>query len=476
MKNIVTHYNQLKDQSLVTLQKRSSLVLELGSLTADLTRHHIDETTLKSLIDWAKEKNVPEKINALFTGEKVNTTEDLPALHTALRDNKKTRRPDIIEQQQIMKKLVEKVHQGKKITDIVHVGVGGSQLGPELVTEALEPYYQPKIKAHFLSNIDPAACHLLTRDLNPATTLVILVSKSFTTIEMLENGRRLKNWFTQNGITNNQLSEHFVIVTANEAISENTNEFNATTILRFWPWIGGRFSLWSAVGTIIPLAYGWDVFEDLLTGAHKVDHHFQTTPLLGNIPFLLAILGYWYRTTFDYRAHAIVPYSAGLKHLPDYFQQLEMESNGKNTTLEGNPVITATAPVILGLVGTDAQHAFFQWLHQGTDITPIDFIIFKNTPLKEQDGQSHLIANALAQADLLATGRSHDDPHRAYSGNRPSTLLQFNDLSPETLGMLLALYEHKVYVQSILWNINAFDQFGVEGGKEQAQKILKQQA
>ncbi len=456
----------------------------LKTLSVDLSRHNWDKDTFQSLIDFAKEKELEKSIQGFFGGENVNFTEDRPVSHMAMRAdsadhfmiNGKDATPDVMALRARMKKIVDDIHSGKwsgfsgkKITDVVHIGIGGSNLGPQMVVRALTYYHQEKTKIHFIANIDPSELSLLFKQVNPETTLFIIVSKSFTTLETQENAKAAKAWLLANGATEKTVHQNMIAVTA---APEEAAKFGIPKnhTLEFPMWVGGRFSLWSPCGLSIALAIGNDHFDQFFKGAREADQHYKNTPLEKNIPVLMGLVGYWYREFFDYRAHGVVPYASLLDRMPEYLQQVDMESNGKCVDKDNNFVDFGTGPLVFGQVGTTAQHAFFQWLHQGTDIIPCDIIMYENSDYAIANHQQWLNANAIGQADALMLGKDHKNPHQAFKGNRPTTVFTFDRLTPFNLGMLMVLYEHKASVQGFLWGINSFDQFGVELGKIMAKE------
>jgi len=470
--------------------------LNAGRLFLDYSKNRINAETVDLLVDLAEERGLQSAIEKLLQGHSVNFTEQRPALHTALRADASATltlngRNIIAEVQDSLERMATLIHDveagrccgmsGKKFSDAIAIGIGGSSLGPALVSSALAEHGSERMNMHFASNLDPHSLLNAFDSLDPETTLVLVASKSFTTLETSTNAASVRNWFKERGISD--ASTHFFAITANPqaAIESGFSEHN---IFEFWDWVGGRFSLWSAIGLPIALSCGITAFQDLLRGAAEMDEHFATAPLAENAPVMLALLGAWYGNFFGCQSQAIVPYDERLYLLPSYLQQLEMESNGKSVTSNGEAVSGATAPVIWGGIGTDSQHAFFQLLHHGTHLIPTDFLV----PLRrERDLPGHhqaLVANAFAQSRALMWGRTleeleHDgEPgplasHRAFSGNRPSNTIVYDELDAHTLGALIAMYEHKVFVQGILWDINSFDQWGVELGKDMARSISR---
>ncbi|MBS0288175.1 MAG: glucose-6-phosphate isomerase [Proteobacteria bacterium] len=480
-KRLADLFSQDKDR----VQKFS---LSVDEVYLDYSKNFIDDATMTALVDFAQTCELPQKVKHLFSGESVNNTENRPALHTALRQCSSTSLSvngeniiaSIKSQKEKMFRLVNELHQGifhgatgKKITDVVNLGIGGSDLGPAMAVEALNDYQQTPIKLHFVSNIDPDAISSVLKECDCATTLFIISSKSFTTPETLENAKVAKEWL-QKGLKTQEVVKHFVAVTANP---EKAHAFGILpeNILCFWEWVGGRYSIWSTIGLPLAIAIGLENYEEFLLGARKMDEHFKEAPIEQNMPVILGLLGWWYIHGWQGTTIAVLPYSERLKRFADYLQQLDMESNGKSVDKQGERLGYATGPIVWGQAGTNGQHAFYQLLHQGTHFIPIDFIVFKhsNSVLAEQ--HKHLIANAIAQAAALMHGSdtSAKFAHEHMPGNKPSNMLMLEKLTPRALGQLLALYEHKVYVQGVLWDINSFDQPGVELGKKLAKKVVE---
>lgn len=441
----------------------------------------------------------------MFHGEAINSTEGRAVLHTALRNQSgkpvvvdgKDVMPDVNHELDKMRQISDDIrsgrwlgHTGKRISDVVNIGIGGSDLGPAMVTGALKAYHQRDLNVHFVSNVDSA--HLLdtVASLDPERVLFIIVSKTFTTQETMANAQSARRWLLQHINDTAAVAKHFV------AVSTNANavlEFGIArdNILGFWDWVGGRYSLWSTVGLPIALAIGIENFEGLLSGAYQMDEHFRTAPLEQNMPVILALLGIWYRNFVGASSYAVLPYSQRLNRLSAYLQQLDMESNGKSTRKNGEPVDYDTGPIIWGEPGTNGQHAFYQLIHQGTEIIPCDFLIAAQGDQPNDEHHDILTANFIAQTEALMRGKTEAEaraellaadmdveqqdqlaPHKVFPGNRPSNSILFRKLTPETLGSLIALYEHKVFVQGVIWNINSFDQWGVELGKQLAGVIL----
>jgi glucose-6-phosphate isomerase len=425
------------------------LVAEAPGLRYDYSRQRLGAMTLRLLAHLAAERGFAEWRNALLGGSKVNSTEDRAAWHTALRSGG-TAPAEVKETLAAMKDLSEKIRAEKKYKRVINLGTGGSDLGPRLIADALG---DDTLDVRFAANVDPRDLERALEGAEPASTLFIVASKTFTTQETMANAAAAKQWG----------GNSFYAITANVAAAK---AFGATEILPMWDWVGGRFSVWSAVGFAAACAIGWEAFESFLSGAHDIDEHFADAPLERNVPALMALIGVWNTNFIGTAAHAVLPYANGLRLFPSYLQQLEMESNGKRVDREGRVLDYSSTPIVWGMEGTVSQHSFHQLLHQGTHVVPVDFIDLKL--------ERNLSANARAQADALAFGT--DDatlpPYRQYPGNRPSSMLFFEKLDARNLGRLIALYEHKVFTQGVIWNINSFDQWGVELGKELANKIL----
>lgn len=440
----------------------------------DYSKTHVTDKTRNLLIALLNKQGFEEGRRKMFAGEILNVTENRPVLHIACRNRSNT--PIMVEGSDVMtevnavlgqmRRFVDKTRKAEKIKHIVNIGIGGSSLGPEMVCQSLKGFADPNITAHFVSNVDKTHILDTLEGLNPAQTLFIIASKTFTTPETMLNAKTAKEWFLKNGGTD--ISEHFVALSTNIKAATDFG-IDPENVFRFWDWVGGRFSVWSAIGLSIALLTGMDNFENFLSGAHEMDKHFRDAPPEKNLPVLLALIGVWYRNFRNAPAYGVIPYSQRLRRFPAWLQQVDMESNGKSVTRDGTPVTCPTGPLAFGEPGSDAQHSFFQLLHQGTDIIPLDFIGVK----KGSDDLHHtrLMANYLAQMEALMTGLQHADPARSFAGNRPTTALLLDELTPQSLGSLMALYEHKIFVQGLIWNINSFDQFGVELGKVLAKKI-----
>ncbi|MCC7017443.1 MAG: glucose-6-phosphate isomerase [Rhodospirillales bacterium] len=453
----------------------------------DYSKNRIDGKIVDALLALARAADVAGWRRRLFDGDLVNASEGRAALHTALRDRSSRSKEAAAARATLarMREFVANVRSGGRFAHVVHIGIGGSLLGPELACEALAPFDGTGIEARFLSNVDGADFARAVRGLDPARTLFVVVSKTFATEETLANARAARDWVAAK-LGQSAVADRFAAVTANRV---RAREFGIeeSAIFDFWDWVGGRFSLWSAVGLPAALTLGMDKFEELLGGAHAMDEHFRAAPLGRNLPVLLALIGVWNASVLGYRARAVVPYDSRLARLPDYLQQLEMESNGKSVTREGRPVGRATSPVVFGAPGTDAQHAFFQLLHQGPRPVPVEFIAAAEPGPGPETQRPILLAHMLAQGEALMRGRTSaearaamkaeglppDDirrllPHRVFPGNRPSTTILIRRLDPFHLGLLLALHEHKTFVEGVLWGVNSFDQWGVELGKQLA--------
>ena len=478
--------------------------LRLDDILFDFSKNRITRKTMDLLIELARQASLAEVIEAMFSGEKINNTEGRAVLHVALRN--RSNRPILVDGKDVMPEVnsvLEKMrlfsdsvrsgewrgYTGKVITDVVNIGIGGSDLGPQMVTAALAHYAHPNIRSHFVSNIDGTHLAETLKRVSPETTLFIIASKTFTTQETMTNASSAREWFLAEARDAGAVAKHFV------AVSTNTSEVSKFGIdphnmFEFWDWVGGRYSLWSAIGLPIVLSIGMGRFEELLSGAHGVDEHFRTTPFEENIPVIMGLLGIWYNNFFGAETHAILPYDQYMYRFPAYFQQGDMESNGKGVTKEGEKVDYSTGPIIWGEPGTNGQHAFYQLIHQGTKLIPCDFLApaVSHNPM----GNHHtiLIANFLAQTEALMKGKTDEEvraelkasglsgqelerlvPAKTFQGNRPSNSFLFKELTPKILGALIALYEHKIFTQGVIWKINSFDQMGVELGKQLAKVI-----
>ena len=467
----------------------SGYSVSCGGLYLDYSKNLVSDEVKNTLLALASACGLESRIKAMFQGERINVTEDRAVLHTALRsrENLSMQEDEVsigtaIEQQRnLLRVFSERVRAGdwkgstgKTIRSVVNIGIGGSDLGPKFVCQALEEFAHPEIDFHFISNVDGACIRSLLNRLDPETTLFIVQSKTFTTQETLLNTSAAIRWCEENlGLEQAQSSTHFVAVTANRAEAEAFG-IRSAQIFEFWDWVGGRYSLWSSIGLPIALMVGYSRFMELLDGAAAMDDHFRHTPFEANMPVIMALLGIWYSNFLGADSVAVIPYCERMGLLPSYLQQLDMESNGKSVSLEGETLSYTTGPVVWGQTGTNGQHAFFQLLHQGTRLVPLDFIATVQDDLSLPNQHRVLLGNMLAQSAALMLGQSEvgASPHKVYSGNRPSNTLLMDKLTPTNLGALIALYEHKVFVQGAIWNINSFDQWGVELGKKMANELL----
>ncbi|GAV19132.1 glucose-6-phosphate isomerase [Mariprofundus micogutta] len=476
-----------------------------NDILVDYSKNIITKDTMAMLMDLARERDVSGWTERMFKGEKINNTEGRAVLHTALRNRSNTPvivdghdvMPDVNRVLKQMRKFTKAVRSGewrgstgKKITDIVNIGIGGSDLGPVMVTEALTPFGRDKLHMHFVSNVDGTHMVETLRHLSRETTLFVIVSKTFTTQETITNARTARDWFLTRGGSKNAVAKHFVAVSTN-AKAVSAFGIDTANMFEFWDWVGGRYSLWSAVGLSIALYLGMDHFEELLEGAHEMDEHFRSAPMEENIPVILAMLGVWYNNFFEADSYAMLPYDQYMHRFSAYFQQGDMESNGKRVTRDGEPVDYSTGPIVWGEPGTNGQHAFYQLIHQGTKLIPCDFMAPVET--KNPVGRHHpmLLSNFFAQTEALMCGKNEAEvraelaeqglsgdalealvPHKVFPGNKPTNSILFQKLTPKTLGALIAMYEQKIFVQSVIWGVNAYDQWGVELGKELARKIL----
>lgn len=452
-----------KLESIETPLKSSQKTLVHDAVQVDLSKSFISQEIWNDLFDLTTEQNVENWRDKMFAGEAINTTENRAVLHTALRSGNRPEVQDVLKR---MRAFVEQTHASEKFTDIVHIGIGGSDLGPRLVCDALKHLPQ-KMNVHFVNNVDGAHIAETLKSLTPKTTLFIIASKTFTTQETMMNANAAKQW-----LGSLSTADHMIALSTNEtAVSEFG--IDVKNMFPFWDWVGGRFSVWSSIGMPIALTYGFDVFQEFLDGGKSMDDHFISAPLSENIPVCLALHGIWQRNFMKRPALAVLPYAQNLDYFVDFLQQLDMESNGKSVGRGGQFITNyETGPIIFGQVGTNGQHAFHQWLHQGTDSVPCEFITIKQS---SYNIDHHRVLNAHAQAQALAfyEGRENkNNPHRHYTGKRPSVTITLDELSPATMGQLVALYEHKIFVQGIIWNINSFDQWGVELGKDMAQSLL----
>lgn len=496
---------QMKELFSADKGRFAKLSMCMKGLLFDYSKNIITAETMKSLFQLAEECKLREAIASLFNGNKINATENRAVLHTALRDFTSKQiftegvdiLPDIKSMQNQMKEFCTNIHSGnwkgysgKKIQYIVNIGIGGSDLGPYMVTEALKPYWIKGIQTYFVSNIDGSHIAETLKKINPEETLFLIASKTFTTQETMTNALTARDWFLKDAKEKAYINKHFVALSTNE---EAVNKFGIATenMFGFWDWVGGRYSLWSAIGLSIALTIGYNHFEELLKGAHETDLHFQSTPFENNIPVIMAMIGIWNVNFLDAQSEAILPYDQYLHRFAAYLQQANMESNGKSIDRNGEPVTYSTGPIIWGEPGTNGQHAFYQLIHQGTSLIPCDFIAPTNSQNPISDHHEKLMANFFAQTEALMNGKTESEtekeleeqglsnneiarllPFKIFAGNRPSNSFLLDEVSPFILGELIALYEHKIFVQGIIWNIYSFDQWGVELGKQLAGKIL----
>lgn len=505
-----THFSEIELQSIQDLFKNDAkraenFNIEWNDFYVDFSKNNWTKETLNLLIELANEIGLQEAISKYFSGEKINETEDRAVLHTALRANEKDTVlfegkniiPEIFATKNKIKDFTNQVvsgeargYSGKPFTDVVNIGIGGSDLGPAMIVEALQ-FYKNNLTTHFISNVDGDHVQEILKKINPETTLFVIVSKTFTTQETLTNSETVKKWFLQSA-TEKDIAKHFVAVSTN---LQNVTNFGIApeNIFPMWDWVGGRFSLWSAVGLTISLAVGYDNFNQLLKGANKMDSHFKTTPFEQNIPVVLALLSIWHNNFFGAETEALIPYTQYLQKLAPYLQQGIMESNGKSIGRNGFPVNYQTGTIVWGEPGTNSQHAFFQLIHQGTKLIPTDFIGFIQPLYGEKDHHNKLMSNFFAQTEALLMGKtkeqvtsefasqgkievevSHLIPFKVFEGNKPTNTILIEKLTPESLGALVAMYEHKIFVQGIIWNIYSYDQWGVELGKQLANSILSE--
>jgi glucose-6-phosphate isomerase len=502
-KALSAHHDKIRELHLRKLfaddpKRAERMTTEGAGLTLDYSKNRVTDETLKLLMQLANESGLRERIDAMFRGDKINITENRAVLHTALRAPKGASitvdgKNIVPEVHAVLDKMAEfsnpvrsgewKGHTGKRIRNVINIGIGGSDLGPVMAYEALKHYSDRNLSFRFVSNIDGTDFVEATQDVDPAETLFIVSSKTFTTLETMTNANTAREWLLKGlGADHSAVAKHFVAVSTN---AEKVSEFGIDTanMFGFWDWVGGRYSMDSAIGLSTMLAIGPENFRAMLDGFHQMDEHFRTTPFEKNLPVLMGLLALWYNDFFDAQTVAVLPYEQYLKRFPAYLQQLTMESNGKHVTLNGTKVTCDTGPVYWGEPGTNGQHSFYQLIHQGTRLIPCDFIAFYQTlnPL----GRHHdiLLANVFAQAEALAFGKTEEQvkaegtadalvPHRLFEGNRPSNTILAERLTPKTLGKLVALYEHSVFTQGVIWNIDSFDQWGVELGKQLAQRII----
>ncbi|MBL6449953.1 glucose-6-phosphate isomerase [Fulvivirga sp. 29W222] len=509
-KKLKGHYNSIKATHLKELfaqdpDRFKKFSLRFENILVDFSKNRITEETKNTLLALAKEVDLKAAIDAMFSGESINKTEQRAVLHTALRN--RSNEPVKVDGEDVMPAINEvlqkmkefssavingewKGYTGKRITSIVNIGIGGSDLGPVMVTEALKAYQKPGIEVHFVSNVDGTHIAETLKKVDHETTLFMIASKTFTTQETMTNAHSARSWFIEQAKDDEHIKKHFVAISTN---GKAVAEFGIDTqnMFGFWDWVGGRYSLWSAIGLSIACAIGYENFEELLAGAHAMDEHFKSKPFEQNIPVILALLGIWYNNFFDAESHALLPYDQYMHRFAAYFQQGDMESNGKYIDRNGSKVQYQTGPIIWGEPGTNGQHAFYQLIHQGTKLIPCDFLApaISHNPIG--DHHDKLMANFFAQTEALMNGKTEEEvlaelkgqnlseseinelkPFKVFEGNRPTNSILFKKLDPRTLGSLIAMYEHKIFVQGVIWNIYSFDQWGVELGKQLAKKIL----
>jgi glucose-6-phosphate isomerase len=509
-KALEAHYQQVAPLQMRDLFRQDprrfdKFSLRLDDLLLDYSKNRVTEETMRLLRDLARQADLAGWTERMFTGQKINTTEDRAVLHVALRN--RSNRPILVDGKDVMPEVnavlahmrsfsesirsgAWKGYTGQPIRDVINIGIGGSDLGPVMATEALKPYSKRDLHVHFVSNVDGTQIAETLRGLRPETTLFIVASKTFTTQETLTNAHSAKDWFLKAARDEKHVAKHFVALSTNE---KEVTKFgiDKANMFAFWDWVGGRYSLWSAIGLSIAVSVGMDNFEEMLAGGHRMDEHFRTAPLEQNLPATLGVLGVWYNNFFGAQTHALLPYDQYMHRFAAYFQQGDMESNGKSVTRDGQPCTWSTGPVIWGEPGTNGQHAFYQLIHQGTKLIPCDFLAPIETHNPLDDHHPILLSNFFAQPEALMKGKSPDEvraelkgsrlsaealeklvPQKTFSGNRPTNSILFRKLTPRTLGMLIALYEHKIFTQGVIWNINSFDQWGVELGKQLAKAIL----
>jgi glucose-6-phosphate isomerase len=504
-KDLAAHYDQISGTHLRELfqqnpDRAEQMTLDACGLVIDYSKNRATAETMQKLLALAEAAGLKDAIGRMFSGEKINLTEGRAVLHVALRN--RSNRPILVDGEDVMPKVnavLDKMaafsakvrsgewkgHTGKRIRNVVNIGIGGSDLGPVMAYEALKPYTDRELTVRFVSNVDGTHLAENTRDLDPEETLFIVASKTFTTQETMTNAHSAKDWLLERLGAPEAVAKHFVALSTN---ADGVSEFGidaANNMFEFWNWVGGRYSLPSAIGLPLMIAIGPDNFTKMLDGYHAMDEHFRTTDFEKNMPVVLGLLGIWYNNFFDAASHAILPYDQYLSRFAAYFQQGDMESNGKSTTRGGDPVCWQTGPIIWGEPGTNGQHAFYQLLHQGTKLVPADFIAFAKSQNPIGDHHVKLMANVFAQTEALAFGKTADEvraegvaeelvPHKTFAGNRPTNTILAERLTPEVLGSLVALYEHKIFVQGVLWDINSYDQMGVELGKVLAKQILRE--
>ncbi|PIE23227.1 MAG: glucose-6-phosphate isomerase [Planctomycetota bacterium] len=479
--------------------------LQAGEILLDYSKNRVNAETMQLLTGLARDRGLEERRQALFAGERINATEGRAVLHTALRN--RSDRPVMVDGEDVMpavraalqhmEEFSEQLRSGswtgfsgKQISDVVNIGIGGSDLGPVMVTEALRPYAKDGPRVHFVSNVDSTHLVETLAGLDPESTLFLVASKTFTTQETLTNARSARDWFLAHAQDEAHIAKHFVALSTNETAVKDFG-IDPANMFVFWDWVGGRFSLWSSIGLSIAIAVGYDKFTELLQGAHEMDEHFKAAPLESNLPVTMALLGLWYRDFFGAVGHAVLPYDQYLHRLPAYLQQADMESNGKRVALSGEVVSVETGPILFGEPGTNGQHAFYQLIHQSEELIPCDFLAAAQSQNPLGAHHEILLSNFFAQTEALMRGKTEDEvreelrasgmseaeltrllPHKVFPGNKPTNSILYRKLTPKTLGQLIALYEHKIFCQGVLWGINSFDQWGVELGKQLAKRIL----
>jgi glucose-6-phosphate isomerase len=508
-KYLTDHYIDIVSKSLKELfdtdnQRFENFSLQFEDILFDYSKNRVDAETIALLIQLARECHLNDAIVSMFLGEKINATEGRPVLHTALRNRSNTPvyvdgkdvMPDVNRVLGQMKTFSEAIisgswkgYTGKAITDVVNIGIGGSDLGPVMVTEALRPY-KNHLNMHFVSNVDATHIVEALKDLNPETTLFLIASKTFTTQETMANAHSGRDWFLASGASEKDVAKHFAALSTN---SEGVEKFGIDTknMFEFWDWVGGRYSLWSAIGLSIALSIGFENFTELLAGAHATDKHFESAPFEENIPVIMALVGIWHNNFFESETNAILPYDQYMHRFAAYFQQGDMESNGKHVDRNGKHVEYSTGPIIWGEPGTNGQHAFYQLIHQGTKLILCDFIAPAQSHNNLGEHHNMLLSNFFAQTEALMNGKTNEEvvaelkklgksdeeikqiaPFKVFEGNRPTNSFLLKKITPRSLGSLIAMYEHKIFVQGVIWNIYSFDQWGVELGKQLAGKIL----
>ncbi|ULJ60524.1 glucose-6-phosphate isomerase [Wielerella bovis] len=495
---------QMRDQFEQDPQRAERYCLEVGGIHVDFSKNRISDEILGNLVELAKQAGLPERMQQMFRGEKINQTENRAVLHVALRN--RTNNPILVDGEDVMPQVNDVLRRmgefshavrsgewlgytNQVITDVVNIGIGGSDLGPLMMCTALKGFGHPRLNMHFVSNVDGAQLRDVLERVHPETTLFIIASKTFTTQETITNANTARQWFLKEG-SEKDIAKHFVAVSTNKA---EVAKFGIDTdhMFEFWDWVGGRYSLWSAIGLPIMLYLGEENFIEMLNGAHLMDNHFINAPLEKNLPVLLGLIGIWYINFYGGGSHVIAPYDQHLHRLPKFIQQLDMESNGKQVKMGGEPVATETGPIIWGETGINGQHAFFQLLHQGTHVTPIDLIASLTKRSNLPGHHEILLSNVFAQAEAFMRGKTPEEaraelqaqglsdaqietlvPHKTFSGNRPTNMILMDEVNPRNMGSLIAMYEHKVFTQGVIWGINSFDQWGVELGKQLAKTIL----